>query len=92
MTPEEREAVRALIAALPKCEHVLKRSRSWKTPDITCGQPATKYDDPCGDTNGCADPREYRCDEHGVMGHFDELDYASALRKLQAMLDPEEPT
>lgn len=89
MTPEEREAVRALIAALPKCEHVV-RYHAARIP-TACGQPATKYDDPCGDTNGCADPREHRCDEHGVMGHYDELDYAEPLRKLQAMLYPEEP-
>lgn len=81
MTP-----VRALIAALPKCEEF-----DAGFDGTRCGRPATKYDDPCGDTNGCADPREHRCDEHGVMGHYDDLDYAEPLRKLQAMLDPEEP-
>jgi hypothetical protein len=88
---EEREAVRALIAALPKCEHIVRSSTNWKNPDVTCGLPATKYDDPWGDTNGSAEPREYRCDEHGVMKHYDDLDYAEPLRKLQALLDPEEP-
>lgn len=90
MTPEERSAVLALIAALPKCNFVLSYGKSWRDPTVTCDQSATKYDDPCPDTNGAAEPRDYRCDEHGVMSFYDDLDYAEPLRKLQAMLNPEE--
>ena len=70
MTPEEREAVRALIAALPKCEE--------------CGKPAVLF----GREYRGAEPCHY-CDKHGAGAI--ELDYVPALRKLQAMLDPEAP-
>jgi hypothetical protein len=84
MTPEEREAVRELIATLPKCDVVLSYG-----PSVTCDKPATKYDEPWGDTGKGREPREHYCDEHGAA-FTDELDYAPAFRKLQAMLDPEE--
>lgn len=78
MTPEEREAVRALIATLPKCE----------TPG--CGQPAPR----CAKSHcvDCG-PDEYYCDEHGDMQSAWQcvpgLDYAEPLRKLQALMgDP----
>lgn len=77
-------AVRELIATLPKCDFVLSYG-----PTVTCDKPATRYDEPWGDTGKGREPREHYCDEHGAA-FTDDLDYAPALRKLQAMLDPEE--
>ena len=86
MTPEERETVLELIAALPKCEVFDAGFDGTK-----CGRPATRYDEPWGDTGKGREPREHYCDEHGDF-LTDELDYAPALRKLQAILNPEEKT
>ncbi len=83
-------AVRELMATLPKCDFVLSYGggpQRW--PTVTCDKPATRYDEPWGDTGKGREPREHYCDEHGAA-FTDELDYAPALRKLQAMLDPEE--
>ena len=81
MTPEEREAVRALIAALPKCSAYTSGFDGDR-----CGRPSTRAEFDHSDY-------ERYCDEH-ARGHAKARDiaYASALRKLQAMLDPEEPT
>ena len=84
MTNEERSAVEALIATLPKCDFVLSYG-----PTVTCDKPATKYDEPWGDTGKGRESREHYCDEHGAF-LTDDLDYASALRALQAMLEPTE--
>lgn len=86
MTPEEREAVRALIAALPKCS-----DQAFCTPPSFCGAPATwttlRYYE---------GERSYHCDSHieeewKRHGGTEPLPHAEPLRKLQAMLDPEEP-
>ena len=58
-------------------------------PCGTCGKPATRYDDPW-DTGGESEPREHYCDKHGE--DLAEHKHAPAMRKLQAMLDPEETT
>ncbi len=78
-------AVRELIAALPKCD-----AFDIGFDGTKCGRPATRYEGPTGGREpGDANDREHYCDEHGAA-FADELDYAPALRKLQAMLDPEE--
>jgi hypothetical protein len=83
-------AVRELIATLPKCETYLPGFDGDR-----CGRPATRYEWPTGGREpGDVNEREHYCDEHGRMQSawqsVQELDYAAPLRKLQAMLDPEE--
>lgn len=84
MTPEEREAVCALIAALPKC--------TWH-----CGKTASQERDVWIDEGNDYVGKDYACDEHACPPHHTtgtdpwiETSWATALRKLQAMLDQEE--
>lgn len=78
-------AVRELVATLPKCETFLPGFDGTR-----CGRPATRYEGSTGGREpGDVNEREHYCDEHGEF-LTDELDYAPAIRKLQAMLDPEE--
>jgi len=89
VTPEEREAVRALLAALPKCS-----DQAFCTPPSFCGAPATWTGLQYYEEN---QDRSYYCDAHAGedwkrRSGSAPLDYAPALRKLQAMLDPEEPS
>jgi hypothetical protein len=79
VTPEEREAVRELIATLPRCAAYTSGFDGDR-----CGRPATRAEFDHSDY-------ERYCDEH-ARGHAKARDiaYATALRKLQAMLDHEE--
>lgn len=85
MTPEEREAVRELIAALQKCEAFLPGFDGDR-----CGRPATWT---VNDSYADSGDREHYCDAHAEdrkKRTWEELPHAPALRKLQAMLDQEE--
>lgn len=85
MTHEEREAVQALIEALPACEVFLPGFDGDK-----CGCPATWT---VNDSYADSGDREHYCDAHAEdrkKRTWEELPHAPALRKLQAMLDQEE--
>lgn len=78
MTPEEREAVRELIATLPKCSHY-------------CGRPATHERDVWVDEGHQYAGKDRACDaDTAGPNEWEESTWAPALRKLQAILDPEE--
>ena len=78
-------AVRELMATLPKCDEYDAGFDGTK-----CGRPATWT---VSDSYADSGDREHYCDSHAEdrkKRTWAELPYAPALRKLQAMLDPEE--
>ena len=84
MTPEERDAVRALIAALPKCVEF-----DAGFDGTRCGRPATRVHGMWVNEGNDYAGQEHFCEEHATVG-TPAVDYAPALRKLQALLEPEE--
>lgn len=71
-------AVRELIATLPKCSHY-------------CGRPATHERDVWVDEGHQYAGKDRACDaDTAGPNEWEESTWAPALRKLQAILDPEE--
>jgi len=78
-------AVRELIAALPKCCEFDGHARAQ------CRATATRVRGVWANEGVDYAGQEHFCEAHAPLG-TPALDYAPALRKLQAMLDPEETT
>lgn len=74
-------AVRELIAALPKCDEYIGHTQCRATATRVRGVWTNEGNDYVG--------QEHLCEAHAPLG-TPALNYAPALRKLQAMLNPEE--